>query len=72
MLRSDAHLNKKVFAMLKNAAIEAARTGEQGRGFAVVADEVRTLASRTQDSAEQIDGLIQEVQQNIQCAKHNH
>jgi methyl-accepting chemotaxis protein len=47
-----------------NAAIEAARAGEQGRGFAVVADEVRTLASRTQKSAEEIRGIIGQLQRD--------
>ncbi len=41
-----------------NASIEAARAGEQGRGFAVVAAQIQKLAEQSNESARQIDDII--------------
>lgn len=48
-----------------NAAIETARAGGQGRGLA---DEVRSPAPRTKDSADSIQSMIAELQQQAQNA----
>lgn len=53
-----------------NATIEAARAGEQGRGFAVVASQIQKLAEQSNDSARQIediiDSLIRESQRSVE------
>lgn len=48
-----------------NAAVEAAHAGEAGKGFAVVADEVGNLATSTQSSLENIQGIVDQVRANI-------
>lgn len=47
-----------------NASIEAARAGEQGKGFAVVASQIQKLAEQSNESANDIQIVIQELLSN--------
>lgn len=55
-----------------NASIEAARAGEAGAGFSVVAASIQTLAGESDNSAKEIqsiiDKIIEKSQHNVQLA----
>ncbi|MBQ8569149.1 MAG: hypothetical protein IJ446_08025 [Oscillospiraceae bacterium] len=62
-LISDIAMTTNILSL--NATIEAARAGEAGKSFAVVAHEVGGLANSTQQSLDEIQGIVERVKDNV-------
>ena len=56
-----ADISEQINLLALNATIESARAGESGKGFAVVANEVKNLATQTNKSVAEVEGVMQEI-----------
>lgn len=58
-------ISSKTDLLALNASIEAARAGAAGKGFAVVAHEVGRLSEKTQDSINEIETILKNIQKDV-------
>jgi methyl-accepting chemotaxis protein len=65
IVSSIGDIAEKTNVLSINAAIEAARSGASGKGFAVVASEIRALATRSSESANQINEILRPMVEKI-------
>src|SRR5690606_38812565 len=61
-------ISKQTNILSLNASIEAARAGKAGKGFTIVAEEIRNLSEQTDNSTKNIQGLLKEIQNDINYA----
>lgn len=61
-------ISKQTNILSLNASIEAARAGKAGKGFTIVAEESRNLSEQTDNSTKNIQGLLKEIQNDINYA----
>lgn len=50
-----------------NASIEAARAGDAGKGFAIVAEQIMQLSNQCLESASQIAGIVEQIDQQTKA-----
>lgn len=71
IIRVVNDISAKTDLLALNAAIEAARAGAAGKGFAVVAHEVGRLSEKTQDSINEIETILKNIQNDVKAVSED-
>ncbi len=66
ILGTITSISTQTHLLALNASIEAARAGEAGKGFDVVANEIRTLSEQTKSATEDITGILEELNGDVE------